>query len=46
MMDGSLEEDMKTPASYEYNLDITSRVTRAAHASCVVKRASVLAAER
>lgn len=32
MMDGSLEEDMKTPASYEYNLDITSRVTRAAHA--------------
>ncbi len=32
MMDGSLEEDMKTPASYEYNVDITRRVTAAAHA--------------
>jgi len=32
MMDGSLEEDMKTPASYEYNVDITRRVTQAAHA--------------
>ena len=32
MMDGSLEEDMKTPASFEYNVDITARVTRAAHA--------------
>ncbi len=32
MMDGSLEEDMKTPASYEYNVEITARVTRAAHA--------------
>ncbi|POF33649.1 class II fructose-bisphosphate aldolase [Roseibium marinum] len=32
MMDGSLEEDMKTPASFEYNVDITRRVTRAAHA--------------
>ena len=32
MMDGSLEEDMKTPASYEYNVEITSRVTKAAHA--------------
>jgi fructose-bisphosphate aldolase class II len=32
MMDGSLEEDMKTPASYDYNVDITARVTRAAHA--------------
>ncbi|MGV6840289.1 MAG: class II fructose-bisphosphate aldolase [Planktomarina sp.] len=32
MMDGSLEEDMKTPSSYEYNLDITRRVTTAAHA--------------
>ncbi|MYM57079.1 class II fructose-bisphosphate aldolase [Thalassovita mangrovi] len=31
MMDGSLEADMKTPASYEYNLDITKRVTDAAH---------------
>lgn len=32
MMDGSLEADMKTPASYEYNVDITRRVTEAAHA--------------
>lgn len=32
MMDGSLEEDMKTPASYDYNVAITDRVTRAAHA--------------
>ena len=32
MMDGSLEEDMKTPASYEYNVEITRRVTDAAHA--------------
>ncbi|MAU43402.1 MAG: fructose-bisphosphate aldolase class II [Yangia sp.] len=32
MMDGSLEEDMKTPASYEYNVEITRRVTTAAHA--------------
>ena len=32
MMDGSLEEDMKTPASYDYNVGITARVTAAAHA--------------
>ncbi|MBW0158303.1 fructose-bisphosphate aldolase class II [Sedimentimonas flavescens] len=32
MMDGSLEEDMKTPASYDYNVAITRRVTQAAHA--------------
>ncbi|WP_159586877.1 class II fructose-bisphosphate aldolase [Chelativorans xinjiangense] len=31
MMDGSLEADAKTPASYEYNVDITERVTRIAH---------------
>ena len=31
MMDGSLERDAKTPASYEYNLDITKRVTEMAH---------------
>jgi fructose-bisphosphate aldolase class II len=31
MMDGSLEADMKTPASYHYNVDITERVARAAH---------------
>ncbi|KGM48166.1 class II fructose-bisphosphate aldolase [Pseudooceanicola atlanticus] len=32
MMDGSLGEDMKTPATYDYNVAITARVTRAAHA--------------
>ena len=31
MMDGSLEADMKTPSSYEYNLEITERVARMAH---------------
>jgi len=31
MMDGSLEADMKTPASYEYNVEITERVARMAH---------------
>lgn len=31
MMDGSLEADMKTPASYDYNVRITERVSRMAH---------------
>ena len=31
MMDGSLEEDAKTPASYEYNVEITRKVTEMAH---------------
>jgi fructose-bisphosphate aldolase class II len=31
MMDGSLEADMKTPASYDYNVDITQRVSQMAH---------------
>ena len=31
MMDGSLEEDAKTPASYDYNVDVTRRVTEMAH---------------
>ena len=31
MMDGSLMEDAKTPASYEYNVDITRRVCEMAH---------------
>jgi fructose-bisphosphate aldolase class II len=31
MMDGSLEEDAKTPASYEYNYGITGKVAEAAH---------------
>ena len=32
MMDGSLREDAKTPASYEYNLEVTQRVCEMAHA--------------
>jgi fructose-bisphosphate aldolase class II len=32
MMDGSLEEDGKTPASYEYNVKVTSEVVKLAHA--------------
>ncbi|NMG68939.1 class II fructose-bisphosphate aldolase [Parazoarcus communis] len=32
MMDGSLLEDMKTPASYDYNLTVTRRVVDMAHA--------------
>ncbi len=31
MMDGSLHADMKTPADFEYNVDITERVARMAH---------------
>ncbi|MEC7208302.1 MAG: class II fructose-bisphosphate aldolase, partial [Pseudomonadota bacterium] len=31
MMDGSLEADGKTPASYDYNVQITSEVTQMAH---------------
>lgn len=31
MMDGSLEADGKTPASYDYNVDITARVSEMAH---------------
>ena len=32
MMDGSLKEDAKTPASYEYNVEVTRRVVEMAHA--------------
>ena len=32
MMDGSLMEDAKTPASYEYNVDVTRRVVEMARA--------------
>jgi fructose-bisphosphate aldolase, class II len=31
MMDGSLKEDGKTPASFEYNVDVTRRVVEMAH---------------
>lgn len=32
MMDGSLLEDMKTPANYEYNISTTAKVVEIAHA--------------
>ncbi|MFO1351721.1 MAG: class II fructose-bisphosphate aldolase [Gammaproteobacteria bacterium] len=32
MMDGSLQEDMKTPAGYDYNIAVTQRVAELAHA--------------
>ena len=32
MMDGSLHEDMKTPASFDYNVRVTKAVVDAAHA--------------
>lgn len=32
MMDGSLMSDMKTPASYEYNVDVTRQTVQMAHA--------------
>lgn len=32
MMDGSLREDGKTPADYEYNVDVTRRTVEMAHA--------------
>jgi fructose-bisphosphate aldolase class II len=35
MMDGSLASDGKTPSTYEYNVDVTQRVVKAAHAKGV-----------
>lgn len=35
MMDGSLEEDGKTPASFDYNVKVTSEVVKMAHAKGV-----------
>lgn len=32
MMDGSLKEDAKTPASFDYNVNVTRRVVEIAHA--------------
>ena len=31
MMDGSLQEDGKTPASYDYNVKMTRKVVELAH---------------
>ena len=41
MMDGSLEEDGKTPASYEYNVDVTKQVVEKAHALGVTVEAEI-----
>jgi fructose-bisphosphate aldolase class II len=35
MMDGSLMPDMKTPATYDYNVDVTAEVVKMAHAGGV-----------
>ena len=35
MMDGSLQEDGKTPADYDYNVDVTRKVVEMAHAKGV-----------
>ncbi len=35
MMDGSLMPDMKTPSTYEYNVDVTRQVVEMAHAGGV-----------
>ncbi len=35
MMDGSLMEDAKTPSSYEYNVEVTRKVTEMAHSGGV-----------
>ncbi|ALP54121.1 fructose-1,6-bisphosphate aldolase [Candidatus Tenderia electrophaga] len=35
MMDGSLMPDMKTPATYEYNVEVTRKVVEMAHAGGV-----------
>ncbi len=35
MMDGSLMPDMKTPSTYEYNVDVTRKVVEMAHAGGV-----------
>jgi fructose-bisphosphate aldolase, class II len=41
MMDGSLMEDGKTPATYEYNVEVTRKVVEAAHARGVTVEAEL-----
>jgi len=41
MMDGSLQEDGKTPSSYEYNVDVTRQVVAKAHALGVTVEAEI-----
>lgn len=41
MMDGSLEEDGKTPASWDYNVNVTKEVVKFAHARGVTVEAEL-----
>ena len=41
MMDGSLEEDLKTPSTYDYNVGVTRATVRAAHADTGVDALAV-----
>jgi len=41
MMDGSLQDDGKTPSSYEYNVDVTKQVVAKAHALGVTVEAEI-----
>jgi len=41
MMDGSLQEDGKSPASYEYNVEVTRQVVEKAHAKGVTVEAEL-----
>jgi fructose-bisphosphate aldolase class II len=41
MMDGSLEADGKTPASYEYNVEVTQKVVEVAHSLGVTVEAEL-----
>jgi fructose-bisphosphate aldolase class II len=41
MMDGSLQEDGKTPATYEYNVKVTREVVKRAHALGVTVEAEI-----
>jgi fructose-bisphosphate aldolase class II len=41
MMDGSLEDDGKTPASWDYNVSVTREVVNAAHAKGVTVEAEL-----
>ncbi len=41
MMDGSLQEDGKTPSSYEYNVEVTRKVVERAHALGVTVEAEI-----
>jgi len=41
MMDGSLEEDGKTPSSYEYNVEATRKVVEVAHTLGVTVEAEI-----